>query len=945
MSIRLTSSFTPFGRLLLVGGLLVVQLLALGASQATHAQTSPHFARRTLIVSMDGLRPDVISNLGPDQLPAFYRFLNEGSSTLNARSDPQFTITMPNHASMMTGRWVNGDDSHGWARNDDSQSGGTLHSEKNEYVPSIFDVIHDEGGRTALYATKEKFEMYDRSYDEDNGRSDLTTPDYGKDKIDSYVYFDLSQDMMDRFFQDAAANPYDFAFLHIADPDRQGHTTGWDVGVTSAYVEAIKHADEQLGRLLSFVESDPSWMGVTNIILTADHGGTGINHSDPAIVEHYRILFAVWGPGVDAGTDLYTLNAETRRDPGSAQIDQAVEAREQPIRNAGAPNLALKLMGLPAIPRSSVNPDRSLRVKAPAVIVDPSATILSFQDGVLPDTSWHGMTDTKIKSDAPSTVFGSSDNLEVDADPDYAALMRWDLSDMPADVTISRASIRLHVTNVSTTTYKLYALTKPWDETSTTWTTQQGTTPWEIQGALGSSDFAPTALADVQGGELGETTIALNEAGLDVLQGWLEQPDTNYGFIIQDYTTGIDGLDFASREATETSLRPLLELEFMVSTGVETLDDPTALFDLSSVRGTGASKVRVDGTPSDLPGTGVVSWVWGFGDHTSAIGPEVEHQYEQPGTYEVRLTVINSMGAEDSMSKIVIVDDGENAEASFQQGVLPLSSYEGATDVKLMSDDAAVNYGENVSLFIDGLPNYSTLMRWDMSAIAPGIEVTSARLHFTVTDPSSDTYDIYPALQDWQENEATWLTIDGEMPWAMEGAAGQADRSEVLMGSLTGGALGSASIDLNEAGRTQIAEWINNPATNHGMVIQNFDTAVDGIDFLSSEATDPLVRPRLEIAYRIAHHINQPEKLAFSAWPNPFHNDVSLHIETDVRHAVRLELYDMLGRRVLTDTIDAGSFNRSIKLDTSFLAAGVYAVVMTEHGSWVSKTKMVTKGW
>jgi len=945
MSIRLFLPYQPFYRLFLVGGLLFVQLLTLGVFQTTHAQNAANFARRTIIVSIDGLRPDVITNLGADQLPAFYRFLNEGATTLNARSDPKFTSTMPNHASMMTARWVNGAGSHGWARNVDSQSGGTIHTENNQYVPSIFDVVHDEGGRTGLYATKEKFELFDRSYNDQNGRQDLTTPDYGKDKIDTFVYLDLSSDLMDRFFQDASTNPYDFSFLHLADPDRQGHATGWDIGITSAYAEAIRDADEQIGRLLSFVESDPSWMGSTNIIITADHGGTGINHNDPSVYEHNRIIFGTWGPGVEAGIDLYTINANTRLDPGTNHIEQAVESERQPIRNGDAPNLALKMMGLPPIPRSTINANRSLLVKTPIIATDSLPSILAFQDGVLPDTSWHGMMDTKIRSDASDIVFGAYTNLEVDAGPDYAALLRWDLSDVPQDVTITRASIRLYITNVSPTTYDLYALTKPWDETTTTWNTRQGTDLWEAAGAAGPTDYVPTSLAEIRGPQLGALTVDLNASGLALLQAWLENPSTNHGFIIQNYTTGDDGLDFASRETAESSFRPLLELEFESSTSTEMLVDPIAQFELSSSRGTGESKVRLDGTHSNLPGTEIVTWVWDFGDQTTGIGPEVEHQYQQPGTYEVRLTVVNSAGAEDSVSKIVIVDEGENSVVSFQQGVLPLSSYEGAEDVKLHSDNATLNYGNDVSLFIDGFPYYSTLMRWDLSAIAPGVEVTSARMHITITDPGSDTYFIYPSLQEWKENEATWLTVDGKTPWAMAGAAGLADRSDVLLGSLAGGTRGVATIELNEEGRTQIAEWINNSAKNHGFVIQNFETAEDGIDFLSSEAADPVARPRLEIAYRIAHHASQPEKLAFSAWPNPFSDQVSVEVESDIRHAVKLELYDMLGRRVLTDDIDAGSFNRSIKLDTSFLAAGVYAVVMTEHGSWVSKTKMITKGW
>ena len=94
--------------------------------------TAQDFGKRVIIISVDGLRPDVIEAFDPSLLPAFSRLANEGASTLNARSDPQFTITMPNHASMMTGRWVQGSASHGWAYNDDAGADRTIHENKNE---------------------------------------------------------------------------------------------------------------------------------------------------------------------------------------------------------------------------------------------------------------------------------------------------------------------------------------------------------------------------------------------------------------------------------------------------------------------------------------------------------------------------------------------------------------------------------------------------------------------------------------------------------------------------------------------------------------------------------------------------------------------------------------------------------------------------------------------
>ena len=58
---------------------------------------------------------------------------------------------------------------HGVTYNTDIGRRRTVHSSAGEYVSSVFDVVHDHGGRTALFATKTKFALYQRTWNSDGG--------------------------------------------------------------------------------------------------------------------------------------------------------------------------------------------------------------------------------------------------------------------------------------------------------------------------------------------------------------------------------------------------------------------------------------------------------------------------------------------------------------------------------------------------------------------------------------------------------------------------------------------------------------------------------------------------------------------------------------------------------------------------------------------------------
>ena len=224
-------------------------------------------------ISVDGLRSDAVTVLGRDAVPNFFRLRDEGAFTDNARTDPEIANTLPDHATELTSRQVFDFEGHGWFINEDPGSPTTLHLLKGDYVPSVFDVVHDSGFSTALYASKTKFEIFDRTWNELFGGSDETGDDNGRDKIDTgFIDADM-QTVAEAFIADMGDSDYTYAFLHLRQPDSTGHETSWDLTPGSPYLNAVIDVDGILGDILELVQTDPDLVESTAIIVTSDHGG------------------------------------------------------------------------------------------------------------------------------------------------------------------------------------------------------------------------------------------------------------------------------------------------------------------------------------------------------------------------------------------------------------------------------------------------------------------------------------------------------------------------------------------------------------------------------------------------------------------------------------------------------------------------------------------------
>jgi hypothetical protein len=328
-------------------------------------------------VSVDGAAgwclQDYLDN-APEWFTNLVRLRDGGAGTLNARCDYEVSVTLPNHASMFTGRPVK--QPKGWTNTRhhgltiDSDNGTTLHDPRTGntnvgYQASVFDVAHDHGLSTAFLCGKQSMMIFVRSWDGGHGAADVTGPDNGSNKIDfafttaNETSYGPSAPVVDQFVRAVATNGlWHYTFIHLEDADATGHARRWG---SAGYSNGVLIADRQIGRVLDAIQSSPAYLNRTAVIVTADHGGgappTGHNFATNLL--NCRIPFFIWGPGIPAGAEAHRLFSN-REDPGNDRVSYADASRPHPLRNGDSGNLALSLLGLPPIPGSSLIPRLNL---------------------------------------------------------------------------------------------------------------------------------------------------------------------------------------------------------------------------------------------------------------------------------------------------------------------------------------------------------------------------------------------------------------------------------------------------------------------------------------------------------------------------------------------------------------------------------------------------------
>ncbi len=287
-------------------------------------------ADRVLLVSLDGLAPAALRTLGPTGTPVLHGLMARGAWTWNARADAQSTETLPNHASMITGRAVA---EHGYR--DNSVEGLAPEALVGH---ALFEGVARSGREVALVASKEKLRLF-----ADRWRGAVAAVSVAERDDAATV------EALDAIVRARAPA---LVFLHLAAADRAGHAHGWE---SAAYLDAVRRVDALLGEAVAIVSRGDAR---TAIVVTSDHGGHGDHHDVVADPLNFTVPLVVVVPGAPGGRDLYAINAAVRADPGSARTSSS--SGLPPIRSAEVANLVAGLLGVEAVPGSTANAARDL---------------------------------------------------------------------------------------------------------------------------------------------------------------------------------------------------------------------------------------------------------------------------------------------------------------------------------------------------------------------------------------------------------------------------------------------------------------------------------------------------------------------------------------------------------------------------------------------------------
>jgi RHS repeat-associated protein len=398
-----------------------------------------------------------------------------------------------------------------------------------------------------------------------------------------------------------------------------------------------------------------------------------------------------------------------------------------------------------------------------------------------------------------------------------------------------------------------------------------GTAGSVVLGDTGATS-AQAVIADaVRLTKAGGVTKAVNESGVwhsygvrNIVQGWLDGANPNYGFMVKavdEATLGRGGPRYEAAEYAyngENENTPKLILTYG-QPGV-TLDAPTKIYSTgaelhwSAYAGSDLLEYQVHRsvfqtfTPSAATLISPIKAGTTTFTDTTATPTPVDSTDPFGQVYYYMIVVKTTSGALiPAPTEIVRLPRAGRIVQILQGGALDttLSSTEATTGHDVLTGKPWLSVGNNSGTF----GKTRAVVKFpDVSAIPAGARVLDAEfdLWSITTQPAAGaTYEVHALNRTFDEATATWNKANATTSWMTAGGDYNSTVNDIVVGNTDDPAWRLWWVD------SVVQGWIDTPASNNGLLVKlaNETTPAERTLFLSSEAAEPQLRPKLVVTY------------------------------------------------------------------------------------------------
>ncbi len=548
---------------------------------------------------------------------------------------------------------------------------------------------------------------------------------------------------------------------------------------------------------------------------------------------------------------------------------------------------------------------QKVTVKVPESIL---VNTISFQDGVEPSAFYFGTEDSTLTETSRHKNLGDDTELwgdGVSVDPDTGQfgeltfVTKWDVSAIPSGAIVTAVDVSFNVFNDSPVAHDILEVEAEWTENEVSWEIISHNT------TVGSTIFG-----SIPPLTFNENVVTLNQAGIDLVQGWVDGTIPNGGFYIQ--TAGSNnGMGVHSSEATTATTRPKITISYTLLTGPDTeppvvtapadivgfeATGPTTPVDIGTATATdnvGVTSLTND-APAEFPlGTTTVTWTAmdaagnsgtdtqdvtvvdttaptvtapsdltttettpniGTGTANDLVDGAITPTNDSPGTFPLGTTIVTWSATDaagntgtDTQSVTVQEAPGGPVTVSFQEGVLPDAGYAGTQDSLLRQTSPDQNFGTDVQLLSDAVaPDPSNGLFGEVMSVVSW-DLTSVP-NTAVVSSASITMDFFDASSGpYNFLQALTPWNEGTVTWNSFGG-GSANVGTDIIATIPGFSFNETEVNLTAEGLSLVQGWIDGSIANNGLVLKTGGSN-NGVGANSSEATTN--RPKITITYSI----------------------------------------------------------------------------------------------